>query len=156
MNSPLRKIWIFEMWQNYSREKISDQKLTRKSVALQEEKPPVSREETRGAAQGDGRKIISGKWFWGVEAAEKSSARKNLAWPLTMPPQHRPSHNKHGATWGLRETKTTTNQRGGWPRSNPSKVFFLRINQCSECRSEQCLLFILMVGFCLFKIDTFE
>ena len=37
---------------------------------------------------------------------------KNLAQPLTMPPQDRPSHNKHGATLGQGK-KNPTNLRGG-------------------------------------------
>ena len=37
---------------------------------------------------------------------------KNLAQPLTMPPQDRPSHNKHGATLGQGK-KNPTNQREG-------------------------------------------
>ena len=41
-----------------------------------------------------------------MEAAEKFSKEgKNLAQPLTMPPKHRPSHNKHGATLWAREEK---------------------------------------------------
>ena len=36
----------------------------------------------------------------------------NLAQPLTMPPKHRPSHNKHGATLGQGK-KNPTNLREG-------------------------------------------
>ena len=40
------------------------------------------------------------------------AADKNLARPLTMPPQDRPSHNEHGATY-LGPGKKKTNQPNG-------------------------------------------